>query len=79
MFRKVPAGTAIHPNEAQGGTWDVFYWVEQVDDLYAEFNAKGVDVVYGPTIQPYGIREFAIRDPNGYVLGFGEPTANRDA
>jgi catechol 2,3-dioxygenase-like lactoylglutathione lyase family enzyme len=75
MLRKVPVGTAIRPNEAQGGTWDVFYWVEQIDRLYAEFDEKAADVVYAPTNQPYGIREFAIRDPNGYVLGFGESTS----
>jgi catechol 2,3-dioxygenase-like lactoylglutathione lyase family enzyme len=72
MFRKVPVATAIQPNEAQGGTWDIFYWVDQVDRLYAELDGKGVDVVYAPIDQPYGVREFAIRDPSGYVLGFGE-------
>jgi hypothetical protein len=23
-------------------------------------------------VQPYGMKEFAVRDPNGYVLGFGQ-------
>jgi uncharacterized glyoxalase superfamily protein PhnB len=46
--------------------------VDQVDRLYAELDGKGVDVVYAPIDQPYGVREFAIRDPSGYVLGFGE-------
>jgi catechol 2,3-dioxygenase-like lactoylglutathione lyase family enzyme len=72
MFRRVSDPGLIRPNEAQGGTWDVFYWVDAVDDLHAEFAGKRVDVVYGPLEQPYGIREFAIRDPNGYVLGFGQ-------
>jgi catechol 2,3-dioxygenase-like lactoylglutathione lyase family enzyme len=79
MLRRVPVGTTIQPNEAQGGTWDVFYWVEDVDGLYAELDGKGVDVVYTPINQSYGIREFAIRDPNGYVLGFGESTSVRGA
>jgi hypothetical protein len=28
--------------------------------------------VYPPVVQPYGMKEFAVRDPNGYVLGFGQ-------
>lgn len=28
---------------------------------------------WGPEDMPYGLREFAIRDPNGYLLSFGSP------
>ena len=62
MLRRAPDPSLICPNERQGGTWDVFYWVEALDALFAE----------PPVVRPYGIREFAVRDPNGYVLGFGE-------
>ena len=72
MFRRVDQPDLISPNERQGGTWDVFYWVDDVDGLYAELAARGAAVVYPPMVQPYGMREFAIRDPNGYVLGFGQ-------
>jgi hypothetical protein len=34
---------------------------------------RGADVVYGPVIQPaYRMEEFAVRDREGYVLGFGQ-------
>ncbi len=72
MFRRVQQPALICPNEKQGGTWDVFYWVSDVDALHREFAHKGAQVVYAPTIQPYGMKEFAVRDPNGYVLGFGQ-------
>ena len=72
MFRRAPDPDRICPNEKQGGTWDVFYWVEALDPLYDELKAAGATIVYSPVVQPYGMKEFAVRDPNGYVLGFGQ-------
>jgi uncharacterized glyoxalase superfamily protein PhnB len=72
MFRRVEEAGCICPNEKQGGTWDVFSWVEDVDSLYRELTLMGAEVVYEPVVQPYGMKEFAVRDPNGYVLGFGQ-------
>jgi uncharacterized glyoxalase superfamily protein PhnB len=73
MLRRVADPARILPNEAQGGTWDVFFWVDDVGALYEELRGKGATIVYEPIIQPYAIKEFAVRDPNGYVLGFGQP------
>lgn len=73
MLRRV-SDVEVRPNEAQGGTWDVFFWVRGVDALAAEMSVAGADVVYEPVIQEaYGMKEFAVRDLSGYVLGFGEP------
>ena len=41
MFRRVPEPGLICPNDRQGGTWDVFCWVDDVDALHAEFERKG--------------------------------------
>lgn len=72
MLRRVAPAAKIVPNEAQGGTWDVFFWVQGVDALHEELVAKGASIAYAPVVQPYGMKEFAVRDPLGYVLGFGE-------
>ena len=73
MVRLVSDAASISPNERQGGTWDVFFWVRDVRALHAELVAKGAVVVYGPMFQKaYGMEEFAVRDSDGYVLGFGE-------
>lgn len=72
MFRRAPDPDRICPNEKQGGTWDVFYWVEDLDPLYQELKGLGATFAYLPVVQPYGMKEFAVRDPNGYVLGFGQ-------
>lgn len=74
MLRRVRAPEVIVPNEKQGGTWDAFFWVRDARALHAELAANGAVVVYGPIVQPaYQMLEFAVRDPEGYVLGFGEP------
>ncbi|MGH9748560.1 MAG: VOC family protein [Candidatus Polarisedimenticolia bacterium] len=74
MLRVVDASAPVSPNEGQGGTWDAFFWVRDVRELHAELRANGADIVYGPVIQKaYGMEEFAVRDPAGYVLGFGQP------
>lgn len=74
MLRRVAAPEVISPNEKQGGTWDVFFWVRDVQSLHAELLSNGAEVVYGPLLQSeYQMMEFAVRDGNGYILGFGQP------
>ena len=73
MLRLVNAPERISPNERQGGTWDAFFWVRDARALHAELAARGADVVYGPLVQTeYNMEEFAVRDRDGYVLGFGQ-------
>lgn len=70
MFKRV-AGS-IAPNEAQGGTWDLFFWTSDADRVFAELQGSGVDVVYPVRITEYRTKEFAVRDKDGYVIGFGQ-------
>ena len=63
----------IGPNEQQGGTWDAFFWVNDAEGLCSEFKSKAAELVYGPIVQiEYNMKEFAVRDIDGYVLGFGQ-------
>ena len=74
MLRLVSTPEQISPNEKQGGTWDAFFWVRDARALHAELRDKGADIVYGPVVQSeYQMEEFAVRDREGYVLGFGQP------
>jgi predicted enzyme related to lactoylglutathione lyase len=50
--------------------WDAYFEVEGIDVLHAELLAKGARVVRGPEAMPYGMKEFDIIDPDGYVLCF---------
>jgi catechol 2,3-dioxygenase-like lactoylglutathione lyase family enzyme len=73
MLRKVAAPELIRPNESQGGTWDAFFWVDDAAALHAELVERGATVVYGPIVQElYNMLEFAVRDRDGHVLGFGQ-------
>lgn len=76
MLRRVSEAELIVPIEKQGGTWEAFFWVTDASALHTEFESKGADIVYGPLIQEaYQMREFAVRDCDGHVLGFGEALA----
>jgi catechol 2,3-dioxygenase-like lactoylglutathione lyase family enzyme len=73
MLRLLTWAEGIVPNEKQGGTWDMFFWVRDARALHAELQAKGADIVYGPVVQQeYQMEEFAVRDREGYILGFGQ-------
>ncbi|MFT4197159.1 MAG: VOC family protein [Pseudoxanthomonas sp.] len=47
--------------------------VDDVDALHAAFVAAGIRVVHGLGDRAYGLREFAVRDPNGFDLRFVQP------
>lgn len=73
MLRRAANRVSASSTARQDGTWDAFFWASDVQRLYEEFRANGADVVYGPTVQhEYHMKEFAVRDADGYVLGFGQ-------
>ena len=49
----------------------LFQWVKDVDGYYNEVVGRGADAK-APTDQPYGIREFGLRDVNGVDIVFGQ-------
>ncbi len=52
---------------------ELFIDVEDVQKLHSELKTK-VDMDWGPEVYFYGRREFAVRDPDGYLVIFSEPT-----
>lgn len=42
--------------------------VEDVDAAYAAALAHGADIVHPLTDEPWGVRRFFVRDPDGHVL-----------
>jgi lactoylglutathione lyase len=57
-----------------GATGTMFIEVEGVDALHDRLNAS-VKIVMPIVTQFYGMREFAIEDPDGYVITFAERVA----
>lgn len=50
----------IHP--------DVSIEVDDVDDVHTRCVAAGAEIVYPLTDEPWGLRRFFVRDPNGAVI-----------
>jgi predicted enzyme related to lactoylglutathione lyase len=48
--------------------------VEGVDQFHAEVAERGAEVWSPPATEPWGLREFSIRTPDGHRIRFGEPT-----
>jgi len=51
---------------------DLYILADNVDDLYRRFKDR-VQVVEGPHDTFYGMREFIMRDVNGFWVTFGQP------
>lgn len=47
---------------------------EDVDGLFERYRAAGVHIERGLTDEPWGMREFAIRDCHGYLFRIGRPS-----
>ncbi len=43
----------------------------QIEALYAEFKARGVEKLSGFAVRPWNMKEFYIHDPHGNLLRFG--------
>jgi catechol 2,3-dioxygenase-like lactoylglutathione lyase family enzyme len=49
----------------------VYFVVGNADDLYEFHRANGVEIVEMPADRPWGLRDYRIRDLDGYELKFG--------
>ena len=52
-------------------TGSIYLTVENVDKLWEDLKNK-VEITYSPDNFDYGMREFGIKDCNGYLLHIGE-------
>lgn len=43
----------------------------EIDALYEKYRGRGVSIIQTPTTQPWGLREFTVKDCNGYLLRLG--------
>lgn len=63
--------------QGQSGTW-MSIFVENVDVLYEDYQAKGAMIHQAPTNFPWGMREMNIVDPDGHRLRIGTSTNEPD-
>lgn len=72
MLAKAPA-EAIRPHwQVVPQMWNVYFWVDDVDAMYAELKQRGAIIDYELHLKPYGVREFGIQDLAGHDIAFGQ-------
>lgn len=54
----------------------LYFVVGNADELFAFQQANGVEVLVPPGDRPYGLRDYRVRDLNGYNLSFGHHLFN---
>ncbi len=60
-------------SELGNHSYFVYLAVERMDQLHQELSARGAQVISEPEDEPWGMREFSIRTPDGHRIRFGEP------
>jgi uncharacterized glyoxalase superfamily protein PhnB len=51
---------------------DLYVYVDDVDALHEELVERGAEILHAPVDTEYGMRDFRVRDPHGYILAFGK-------
>jgi uncharacterized glyoxalase superfamily protein PhnB len=51
--------------------------MQDVDKIAAGIKARGGSLAQEPTDQPWGMRDFAFEDPDGYKITIGAPLKKR--
>jgi uncharacterized glyoxalase superfamily protein PhnB len=55
-----------------GGTLSLYLVMEGIDELYASVQQQKIPIVIAMHTQFYGMKEFAVHDPDGYLLIFAQ-------
>jgi catechol 2,3-dioxygenase-like lactoylglutathione lyase family enzyme len=69
----------LKPAVPDDAGWDAYVWVSDVELLFAELKRKAVRVVYEPSVTLYDMKEFAVADPDGNVIAFGQHWSGKPA
>ncbi len=50
----------------------LIWFVNNIDEIYSEFKKRGIELADDLRMHPYGVREFAFVDINGYYIRIAE-------
>jgi catechol 2,3-dioxygenase-like lactoylglutathione lyase family enzyme len=59
--------------QADQGVW-VAIWVDDVDAVHERALAEGLEITHPPTDEPWNVREFHVRHPDGHVFRISRAT-----
>ena len=60
-----------HHHHGPTGVWTLYIYPDDVESLWERIKGQA-PVAFPPYDTDYGMREFGIRDPNGFMLSFGK-------
>ena len=60
---------------AKGALNGVHFQADDLDAAFAKIRDSGAEIVQEPTEQPWGTRDFAVRDPSGNLVRIDQPPA----
>lgn len=66
------SGPGIGVNKRMVGQGHIYIFCDEVDEYFQDIFRKGALLIIGPDDRGYGMRDFAIRDPDGNILAFGK-------
>ena len=75
----IPAkNCGIDPGEKLGTGVNFYMEIDSdIDEYYAAVTGKGVKIVADIKDEPFGIRDFTVEDPDGYLLTFNKRLQGR--
>ncbi len=62
---------------AKGALNGVHFHTDDLDAAFEKVRGAGAEIVQEPTEQPWGTRDFAVRDPSGNMVRIDQPPAGR--
>ena len=63
---------AMPARELGDHSYFAYVTVDAIDDFYREVIARGAEAPQSPTNKAWGMREFAVRTPEGHRITFGQ-------
>jgi catechol 2,3-dioxygenase-like lactoylglutathione lyase family enzyme len=70
-----PKVTEDRENRKSNEHLDAYVGLEGIEDLYAEYQRADVTIVRNLEERPWGVKDFYVEDPDGYIVGFSEMLA----
>jgi catechol 2,3-dioxygenase-like lactoylglutathione lyase family enzyme len=64
---------ALEALVAKGAVNGVHFHSDDLDATFAKVRDAGAEIVQEPTEQPWGTRDFAVRDPSGNLVRIDQP------
>jgi catechol 2,3-dioxygenase-like lactoylglutathione lyase family enzyme len=68
-------GDALAALIAKGALNGVHFRTDDLDASFEKVRTAGAEIVQEPTKQPWGTRDFAVRDPSGNLVRIDQPPA----